>query len=184
MKNDEEESNNDEIATGDIEMNFVTTEKDKIANSSEKVDLETAMSSAEPEEDKTLVNEEEGYVDEVDKTVNIEKDTVNGITVSIEENCPKDESNEVSAEVLIFSKTLVDCLNLQKVKGQTKMKWSGTLIELQDFVSLILCKKGKWQSKTNAGVDSYTFTQKIQSLGLTGGLQLKLLMFRGNEDLQ
>ena len=160
MKNDEEESNNDEIATRDIEMNFVTTEKDKIANSSEKVDLETAMSSAEPEEDKTLVNEEEGYVDEVDKTVNIEKDSVNGITVSIEENCPKDESNEVSAEVLIFSKTLVDCLNLQKVKGQTKMKWSGTLIELQDFVSLILCEKGKWQSKTNAGVDSYTFTQK------------------------
>ena len=55
MKNDEEESNNDEIATRDIEMNFVTTEKDKIANSSEKVDLETAMSSAEPEKDKTLM---------------------------------------------------------------------------------------------------------------------------------
>ena len=31
MKNDEEESNNDEIATRDIEVNFVTTEKDKIA---------------------------------------------------------------------------------------------------------------------------------------------------------
>ena len=115
MKNYEEESNNDEIATRDIEMNFVTTEKDKIANSSEKVDLETAMSSAEPEEDKTLINEGDRYVEEVDKTVNIE-DTVNGNTVSIEENCPKDESNDVSAEVLIFSKTLVNRLNLQKVK--------------------------------------------------------------------
>ena len=119
-------------------MNFVTTEKDNIANSSEKVDLVMAMSNAEREEDKTLVNEEDRYVDEVDKTVNIEKDTVNGNTVSIEENCLKDESNNVSAEVLIFSKTFVDHLNLQKVKGKTKMKWSGTLIELQDFVTLIL----------------------------------------------
>ena len=33
-------------------------------------------------------------------------------------------------------------------------------IELQDFVTLILNGEGKWQSKTNAGVDSYTFTQK------------------------
>ena len=160
MKNDEEESNNDEIATRDIKVNFVTTEKDKIANSSEKVDLETAMSSAEPEADKTLINEEDRYVDGVDKTVNIEKDTVNGNTVSIEENCPKDASNNVSAKVLIFSETLVNHLNLQKVKGKTKMKWSGTLIELQDFVTLILNEKGKWQSKTNAGVDSYTFAQK------------------------
>ena len=58
MKKDEEESNNEKIATKDIEVNFVTTEKDKIANSSEKVDLETGMSSAEPEEDETLGNEE------------------------------------------------------------------------------------------------------------------------------
>ena len=70
MKNDEEEINNDEIATRDIEVNFVTTEKDKIANSSGKVDLVMAMSNAEREEDKTLVNEEDRYVDEVDKTVN------------------------------------------------------------------------------------------------------------------
>ena len=160
MKNDEEESKNDEIAMRDIEVNFVTTEKDKIANSSGKVDLVMAMSNAEREEDKTLVNEEDRYVDEVDKTVNTEKDTVNGDTVSIEENCLKDESNDVSAEVLIFSKTLVDRLILQKVKGKTKMKWSGTLIELQDFVTLILNEKGKWQSKTNAGVVSYVFTQK------------------------
>ena len=103
MKSDQEDSNNDEIATRDIEVKFVTTEKDKIANSSEKIGLETAMGSAEPKEDKTLVNEEDRYVDEVDKTVNIEKDTVNVITVSIEENCPKDESKDVSAEVLIFS---------------------------------------------------------------------------------
>ena len=34
------------------------------------------------------------------------------------------------------------------------------MIELQDFVTLILNEKGKWQSKTNAVVDSYTFTQK------------------------
>ena len=61
---------------------------------------------------------------------------------------------------MIFSKTLVDRLNLHKVKGKTKMKWSGPLIELQDFVTLILNEKGKLQSKTNAGVDSYTFTQK------------------------
>ena len=61
---------------------------------------------------------------------------------------------------MIFSKTLVDRLNVQKVKGKTKMKWSGTLIELQDFVTLILNENRKWQSKTNAGVDSYTFTQK------------------------
>ena len=107
-------------------MNSVTTETDKIANSSEKVDLVTAMSSAEQEEDKTLVNEEERYVDEV----NIEKNTVNGNTVSIEENCPKDESNDVTPEVWIFSKTLVDRLNLQMVKGKTKIKWSGTLIKL------------------------------------------------------
>ena len=40
------------------------------------------------------------------------------------------------------------------------MKWSGTLIELQDFVTLILNEKGKWQSKTNAGVVSYVFIQK------------------------
>ena len=66
--------------------------------------------------------------------MNTEKDTVNGNTVKIEENCLKDESNDASAEVLIFSKTLVDRLNLQKVKSKTKMKWSGTLIELQDFV--------------------------------------------------
>ena len=130
MKNDEEESNNNEIAMRNIEVNFVTTEKNKTANSSEKVNLVMAMSNAEREEDKTLVNEEDRYVEEVDKTVNIEKDTV-----SIEENCLKDESNDVSAEVLIFSKTLVDRLNLQKVKGKTKMKWSGTLIELQDFVT-------------------------------------------------
>ena len=141
-------------------MNFVTTEKDKIANGSEKVDLVMATSNGEREEDKTLVNEEDRYVDKVDKTVNIEKDRVNGNTVSIEENCLKDESNDVSAEVLIFSKTLVDRLSLQKVKGKTKMKWSGTLIELQDFVTLILNEKGKWQSKTNAGVVSYVFTQK------------------------
>ena len=164
MKNDEEGSNNDEIAMRDIEVNFVTTEKDKIANSSGKVDLVMAMSNAEREEDKTLVNEEDRYVDEVGKTVNTEKDTVNGDTVSIEENCLKDESNDVSAEVLIFSKTLVDRLNLQKVKGKTKMKWSGTLIELQDFVTLILNEKGKWQSKTNAGVVSYVFTQKDSKL--------------------
>ena len=75
MKNDEEESNNDEIAMGDIEVNFVTTEKDTIANSSGKVDLVMAMSNAEREEDKTLVNEEDRYVDEVDKTVNTEKDS-------------------------------------------------------------------------------------------------------------
>ena len=56
----------------------------------------------------------------------------------------KNESNDVSAEVLIFSKTLIDHLNLQKVKGKTKMKGSGTLIELQDFVTLILNEKGKW----------------------------------------
>ena len=136
--------NNDETATRDIEVNSVTTEKDKIANSSGKVDLVMAMSNAEREEDKTLANEEDRYVDEVDKNVNTEKDTVNGDTVSIEENCLKDESNDVSAEVLIFSKTLVDRLNLQKVKGKTKMKWSGTLIELQDFVTLILNEKGKW----------------------------------------
>ena len=138
MKNDAEENNNDEIAMRDKEVNFVTTEKDKIANSSEQVDLEIAMSSVEPEMDKMLINEEDRYVNEVDKTINIEKDTVNRNTVSIEENCPNDESNDVSAEVLIFSKTLIDRLNLQKVKGKTKMKWSGTLIELQDFVTLIL----------------------------------------------
>ena len=46
-------------------------------NSSEKLDLETAMNSAEPEENKMLVNEEERYVVEVDKTINIEKDAVN-----------------------------------------------------------------------------------------------------------
>ena len=45
--NDEEERNNDEIATRDVEVNCVTTEKDKIANSSKKVGLETAMSSAD-----------------------------------------------------------------------------------------------------------------------------------------
>ena len=89
MKNDEEESNNDEVAMRDIEVNFVTTEKDKIANSSGKVDLVMAMSNAEREEDKTLVNEEDKYVDEVDKTVNTEKDTVNGNTVSIEQKLPK-----------------------------------------------------------------------------------------------
>ena len=160
MKNDEEESNNDEIATRDIEVNFVTTEKDKIANSSEKVDLVMATSNADREEDKTLVNEEDRYVDEADKTVNTEKDTVNGNTANIEENCLKDESSDVSAEVLIFSKTLLDRLNLQKIKGKKKMKWSGTLIELQDFVTLILNEKGKWQSKTNTGVVSYVFTQK------------------------
>ena len=151
MKNDEEESNNDETAMRDIEVDFVKTEKDKIANSSGKVDLVMAMSNGEREEDKTLVNEEDRYVDEVDKTVNTEKGTVNGNTVSTEENCLKDESNDVSAKVLIFSKTLIDRLNLQKVKGKTKIKWSGTLIELQDFVTLILNEKGKWQSKTNAG---------------------------------
>ena len=57
MKNDQEENNNNEIATRDMKVNFVTTEKDKIANSSDKVGLETAMSSAEPEDDKTLVSE-------------------------------------------------------------------------------------------------------------------------------
>ena len=147
MKNDEEESNNDEIATRDIEVNFVTTEKDKIANSSEKVDLVMAMSNADLEEDKTLVNLEDRYVDEVDKTVNTEKDTVNGNTVNIEENCLKDESNDVCAEVLIFSKTLVDRLNLQKVKGKTKMKWSGTLIGVTRFCYFDLKRKGKMAVK-------------------------------------
>ena len=73
MKNGEEESNNDETAMRDIEVDFVTTEKDKIANSSGKVDLVMAMSNGERVEDKTLVNEEDRYVDEVDKTVNTEK---------------------------------------------------------------------------------------------------------------
>ena len=73
MKNHEEESNNDETAMRDIEVDFVTTEKGKIANSSGKVDLVMAMSNGEREEDKMLVNEEDRYVDEVDKTVNTEK---------------------------------------------------------------------------------------------------------------
>ena len=46
------------------------------------------------------------------------------------------------------------------------MKWSGTLIELQDFVTLILNEKGKWQSKTDAGVVSYVFTQKDSKFGI------------------
>ena len=67
MKKDKEESNNEEIATRDTEVNFVITEKDKIANSTEEVDLETAMSIAEPEDDKMLVTDEEiRYVDGVD----------------------------------------------------------------------------------------------------------------------
>ena len=50
--------------------------------------------------------------------------------------------------VLIFSETLVSRLDVKKVKGKPKTKWSGTLRELQDFVVLMLNLEGRWQSKT------------------------------------
>ena len=135
MKNDEEESNNDEIATRDMKVNFVTIEKEKIANSSEKVDLET------------------------DKTVSIEKEAVNGNT----ESCPEDDSNDVSAEILIFSKTLVDCLNLQKVKGKKKDEMVRDIDRVTRFCYFDLKRKGKMAVKNKwRGRFIYFYTEEFK----------------------
>ena len=94
--------------------------------------------------------------------------------------------NEVSqggADVLIFSETLVSRLGVKKIKGKPKTKWSRTLRELQDFVVLILNLEGRWQSKTQVGVETYVFEQNNTKFKITWWSSTGTLTVQGESKL-
>ena len=103
--------------------------------------------------------------------------------ISTDINSNIDEVSQGGADVLIFSETLVSRLDVKKIKGKPKSKWSGTLRELQDFVVLMLNLEGQWQSKTQGGVKTYVFEQNNTELKITLWSSTRTLTVQGESKL-
>ena len=103
--------------------------------------------------------------------------------ISMDINSDVNEVSQGGADVLIFSETLVSRLDVKKIKGKPKTKWSGTLRELQDFVVLMLNLEGRWKSKTQGGVETYVFEQNNTKLKITWWSSTGTLTVQGESKL-
>ena len=64
---------------------------------------------------------------------------------------------------LIFKENLVNHLTYKMVKGKAKLKWTGLLRELKEFVVLILEKDGHWHTRQQGGIEVNVFDHaKVQ----------------------
>ena len=103
--------------------------------------------------------------------------------ISTDINSDANEVSQGGADVSIFSETLVSRLDVKKIKGKPKTKLSGTLRELQDFVVLMLNLEGRWQSKTQGGVEKYVFEQNNTKLKITWWSSTGTLTVQGESKL-
>ena len=103
--------------------------------------------------------------------------------ISMDINSDENEVSQGGVDVVIFSETLVSRLDVKNIKGKPKTKWSGTLRELQDFVVLMLNLEGRWQSKTQRGVETFVYEQNNTKLKITWWSSTGTLTVQGESKL-
>ena len=82
---------------------------------------------------------------------------------------------------MIFRETLLKYLGSKKEKNKEKLKWFGTLIDLRDFVTLILEEKGKWHTRTHAEHEIHVFEQEKRKFSMTWWQSSKTFVVQGEE---
>ena len=82
---------------------------------------------------------------------------------------------------LIFKEDLVNHLTYKMVKGKVKLKWTGLLRELKEFVVLILEKDGHWPTRQQGGVEVNVFDHAKSKFKLTWWSSTGTFTVQGNE---
>ena len=84
---------------------------------------------------------------------------------------------------LIFKENLVNHLTYKMVKGKVKLKWTGLLRELKEFVVLILEKDGHWHTRQQGGVEVNVFDHAKSKFKLTWWSSTGTFTVQGNEKI-
>ena len=84
---------------------------------------------------------------------------------------------------LIFKENLVNHLMYKMIKGKVKLKWTGLLRELKEFVVLILEKDGHWHTRQQGGVEVNVFDHAKSKFKSTWWSSNGTFTVQGNEKI-